>query len=123
MNGVILRATTVITLLALAVTTSAHGSDRPRRPFETEDRRPRVSPYLNLVNNNQPAATNYQSLVRPQLEQQAMNRNQRAAINRLQRSAAPTRSQSTMQGNQHLRGTGHRTTFDDTSRYYPQLKR
>ncbi len=123
MNGVSLRAISLIVVISLsALTAPVRAAERTRRPFETDDRRPRVSPYLNLVNNNQPGATNYQSLVRPQLEQQAVNRNQRAALSRMQRTA-PTRSQSTSQGNQHLRGTGHRTTFDDLSRYYPGLKR
>jgi hypothetical protein len=117
-NGVTLRATwlSVVVLASLAATALA---DRPKRPFESAASSPRVSPYMNLVNNQQGGATNYQSLVRPQIEQQSVNRSQRSAINQLQRQAAPTRSSSSPQGNQRLRGTGHSTVFNDASRYYP----
>ncbi|HEY4311586.1 MAG TPA: hypothetical protein VGN12_19220 [Pirellulales bacterium] len=123
MNGVTLRAGLALMVGISLGATSARGANRPTRPFENEASRPRVSPYMNLVNNPQGAATNYQSLVRPQLEQQGVNRSNRAAIGQLQRSAAPTRSQSTAQGNQKLRGTGHPTTFNDTSRYFPKQAR
>jgi hypothetical protein len=78
---------------------------------------------MNLVNNPSAAATNYQSLVRPQLDQNNFNRRQSSAISQLQRQAAPVRAQSSSQGNQQLRSTGHRTLFNDTSRYYSGPKR
>ena len=75
MNGVTLRTTwlSVVVLASLAATARA---DRPKRPFESTATSPRVSPYMNLVNNQQGGATNYQSLVRPQIEQQSVNRGQ-----------------------------------------------
>jgi hypothetical protein len=51
--------------------------------------RPTVSPYLNLAVRNQFGISNYQTLVRPMLEQQAQNASQRqpsiknAPLNRL----------------------------------------
>lgn len=121
MNGV--TCATAALMLAVFSAGPVHGGDRPVRPFEnTGGRRPSVSPYMNLVNNPQGAATNYQSLVRPQLEQSATNQQQRAAISQLQRQA-PGRSQSSAQGNQKLRGTGHHTMFNNTSRYFPQSRK
>ncbi len=78
---------------------------------------------MNLLNNSQPGATNYQSLVRPQLEQIAFNSRQSSAVNQLQRKGAPVRSQSSAQGNQQLRGTGHQTRFNDRSHFYPNAQR
>ncbi len=122
MNGVATRARLALFLMLLGAS-SATAGERPTRPFENEARRPRVSPYLNLVNNQQAGATNYQSLVRPQLEQQSVNRSQRSAVQQLARQSAATRSQSTPQGNRQLRGTGHSTRFDDTSRYFPATRK
>ncbi len=120
MNGV--ACATAALMLTVFVVGPVYGT-APVRPFEnTGGRRPSVSPYMNLVNNPQAGATNYQSLVRPQLDQSAVNRQQRAAINQLQRQA-PGRPQSGAQGNQKLRGTGHHTEFNNTSRYFPQSRK
>jgi hypothetical protein len=114
MNGVTTRAAWAsLAIVMLSIETSA---------AQNQATRPRVSPYLNLVNNTQAGATNYQSLVRPQIEQQSINRSQRAAVSQLQRQSAATRSASTPQGNSKLRGTGHHTVFGETSRYYPQMR-
>ena len=80
---------------------------------------------MNLVNNQQGGATNYQSLVRPQLDQQTLNRKQSAAINQLSRGAAssPPTSRSTPHGsNGNLCTTGHRTVFNEVSRFYPGMR-
>jgi len=114
----------VMSILLSWAIPAAHAANRPTRPFENEGaRRPAVSPYMNLVNNAQSGATNYQSLVRPQIEQSSVNSRQRAAITQLGRQAATNRPQSSSQGNRQLRSTGHTTHFNDTSRFYPGLKR
>jgi hypothetical protein len=96
------------------------------RPFDSAGaRRPTVSPYMNLLNNNNGIATNYQSLVRPQVEQQNFNARSSSAIKGLQRQAASsaTRSASTHEGNVKMRGTGHTAGRENYSHYYPQLGR
>ncbi|HVU88421.1 MAG TPA: hypothetical protein VHD36_13960 [Pirellulales bacterium] len=114
MNGVTTRtAWASLAVVMLMIETSQ---------AQNQASRPRISPYMNLVNNPLAGATNYQSLVRPQIEQMNFNRSQRAAVGQLQRQSAASRSTSTAQGNSQLRGTGHRTVFDQTSRYYPQKR-
>ncbi len=79
---------------------------------------------MNLLNNNiaNNIATNYQSLVRPQLEQQNFNAKSSSAIRGLQRGAASSQhSVSSSEGNQKLRGTGHHATRESYSHYYPGL--
>src|SRR5690348_15959966 len=80
------------------------------RPFDTSSRRPSVSPYMNLINNQTGFATNYQSLVRPQLDQQNYNSQTASAIRGLQRGGGgsaksddKTKSQSSAEGNLKLR--------------------
>jgi len=80
--------------------------------------RPTVSPYLNLVNNNDPNLTNYQSLVRPQVNQQRVNSQQASQINRLE--AKPPSSGNA--GSESLRSTGHQATWNNYSHYYPNLR-
>jgi hypothetical protein len=81
-------------------------------------RRPSVSPYLNLINNNDPNLTNYQSLVRPQINQQRVNSQQSAQINRLE-AKPPTSGNA---GSESLRSTGHQATWKNYSHYYPKLQ-
>jgi hypothetical protein len=94
------------------------------RPFDGGGaRRPAVSPYMNLLNNNTGLATNYQSLVRPQLEQQNFNARSASAIKGLQRQAyqSKDRSASTTEGNIKMRGTGHVASRENYSHFYPQM--
>jgi len=81
-------------------------------------RRPSVSPYLNLLNNNGSDVTNYQSLVRPMVNQNRINAQQSAQINRLQ-AKPPTSSNA---GSEALRSTGHQSTYHYYSHYYPNLR-
>jgi hypothetical protein len=75
---------------------------------------PTVSPYLNLLQSNQFGATNYQSLVRPLINQgNAINR-QANSLNRLQQQV------SGGGGGGGSRGTGHTTFFMNYSHFYPQ---
>ncbi|HEY1602761.1 MAG TPA: hypothetical protein VGG64_24370 [Pirellulales bacterium] len=96
------------------------------RPFDTQSRRPSVSPYMNLVNNSMSgASTNYQSLVRPQVDQQNFNSHSASAIKNLQRTASsPARSKATTEGgNTKMRVTGHAATRQNYSHFYPTLGR
>lgn len=72
---------------------------------------PTVSPYLNLLGTNQFGVTNYQSLVRPLI-------NQGNAIQRQQGSLNSLQQQFNAQGAGVGRGTGHATFFMNYSHFY-----
>jgi hypothetical protein len=109
-----------IILLAVGIGSSLFAADAmaqaPRRPVPSS--RPTVSPYLNLLNNNNPNVTNYQSLVRPQVNQARVNSNQAAQINRLQ-AKKPSSGNA---GNESLRSTGHQATWNYYSHFYPKKR-
>lgn len=77
---------------------------------------PTVSPYLNLLNNNNQlnGVPNYQSLVRPLLDQQSAIQRQGNSLQRLQQ-------QVNTQGAAGTSGhaTGHTTFFMHYSHFYP----
>jgi predicted oxidoreductase len=84
---------------------------------------PRVSPYLNLVRDNNRSGVitpTYQTQVRPQLESYRQNQEQRAMINNLGRSLGQLqqRKQSGVAG-----VTGHPTRFMTYLHYYPTFGR
>lgn len=122
-----------LALLVVAANTAEAQYKAKSRPFDNAGggaRRPAVSPYMNLLNNTNGIATNYQSLVKPQLEQDNFNARSASAIRGLQRQAAAsasrsasTRSASTHEGNIKMRGTGHSHVRENYSHYYPQLGR
>jgi len=79
--------------------------------------RPTVSPYLNLLNN--PAGfSNYQTQVRPFIDQQQATARQGASISQLQRQVRDVRSLASRRDN--IRTTGHATRFLNYSHYYAQ---
>lgn len=113
----------VLALGGLSDTASAQYKNTSR-PFENYNRRPTMSPYMNLVNNNVGTATNYQSLVRPQLDQNNFNNQSASAIKNLQRQVStPQSSKSSSEGNLKLRKTGHAAVRGNYSHYYPGLNR
>ena len=85
--------------------------------------RPTVSPYLNLVRRDGfGGVTNYQTLVRPQLEQREFARIQQAEISRVrQQLAVQQRSIESVQQQraQRVFSTGHPTRFMNLQQYYP----
>ena len=111
-----------LTLAGMVGNASAQYKGRPR-PFDTTSRRPSVSPYMQLINNNTGAATNYQSLVRPQIDQQNYNAQSASAIKNLQRQVSSQNrlSKSGAEGNQKLRATGHAAMRENYSHFYPSL--
>jgi hypothetical protein len=77
---------------------------------------PTVSPYLNLLNGNQFGVTNYQSLVRPLIDQGSAINRQGNTLNRLQQQVG---AQSAGGGYGAGRGgTGHPTYFMFYSHFY-----
>jgi len=83
-------------------------------------RRPTVSPYLNLLLPGNLPGTNYQTLVRPALEQQRINREQELQLNRLQQQFSTALQSSTTRPRheQGIRPTGHQAAFFHYSHYY-----
>lgn len=96
--------------------------------------RPTVSPYLNLFRPNNGVIPNYQSLVRPMLQQQAINQQQQ--LFNEQQSQSLQQLQLNMQGMQQQQASGSlvpptgksswfarpssRHQFMNTSRYFSQ---
>jgi hypothetical protein len=74
---------------------------------------PTVSPYLNLIGSDQFGVTNYQSLVRPLVNQGNAIQRQGSALNNLQQQFN-TQSYGGRSGN----ATGHATFFMNYSHYY-----
>lgn len=87
-------------------------------------RRPTVSPYTELLVPGA-GATSYFTRVRPQLQQQQINRQAAANFQQLQREIGQI-SQSNRSGprsDETIRATGHPTRFFFYGTYYPGLNR
>jgi hypothetical protein len=97
-----------------------------RKPFSGYTPAPTISPYLNLFREDLDGQSdlNYQTLVRPQLQQQATNeRLQREALelnSRLQ--AISAQSDFNPAGSRSQPPTGHQTVFMYFGHYYPALQ-
>lgn len=95
------------------------------KPFAGVSTAPTVSPYMNLFNDSITGDNdfNYQTIVRPQLQQQQFNQQvQRQASQLNQRmSALSARNDYNISGNQEVMPTGHSATFRYHSRFYPAL--
>jgi len=112
----------VALLLVQAAATTGYGQQLRRY----QPARPTVSPYLNLLrNDNASGVPNYYGLVRPQLQQQAINRQQ--GVLQAQQSAAITALAQRFEAGVTPTGKGaqfmvpgSRATFQNTSRYYQQ---
>ncbi len=102
-----ITGTLLSSLMAASASAQYGSSDNPVGPT--------VSPYLNLLSSDQFGATNYQSLVRPLINQgNAINR-QGNSLNRLQQQVNTGGF-----GRGGSRGTGHSTFFMNYSHFYPQ---
>ncbi len=86
--------------------------------------RPTVSPYLNLVRRDGSlGASNYQTLVRPQLEARQNAFRQQQTINNVQRQVNTLQTDFRQSQALGTRQTGHPTRFMTYSHYYPSLGR
>lgn len=98
------------------------------KPFSNSVPDSTVSPYLNLFNDSftaDPNSVPYQSIVRPQLNQQAFNQQvqtQAAVLNRRVQQVA-AQPAFNPQGSERQLPTGHSTVFGNTSHFYPQPQR
>lgn len=91
--------------------------------------RPTVSPYLNLLRRNSEfnPLPNYQTLVRPQLEQRQQSQQRDMAISRLQSRVTNMQGRAAIeaqrQGRRNPFVTGHPTGFMRYLHYYPAMNR
>ena len=93
------------------------------KPFSNVQRRPTLSPYLNLLRNDGDSLgglPNYYTFVRPALEQQRTNRRQQRDIRKLGQEVQSVNRQLMFQGDPSnaVRPTGHTTVFMNHSHYY-----
>lgn len=97
------------------------------KPFETLDREPTVSPYLNLYRDeeNDEGVPNYFALVRPQLDQLEANRMQQREMQQLrgqmQSTSSPTGVPRQPAGGMPATGTAAR--YMDTAQFYGGWRR
>jgi hypothetical protein len=79
---------------------------------------PTTSPYLNLLNDNTSGISNYQTLVRPQLDgREAILRNT-VGLQRLQQQFQQSQSATARGTNGTTRSSGHQTRFMNYSHFY-----
>lgn len=95
------------------------------KPFQSLNRSPTVSPYLNLFNTGVGGAgssfDNYNTLVRPQLNQQRTNRQLQMQNQRLNQRVQSISAQAAFnpEGSERMMATGHSTVFGYYGRFYP----
>ncbi len=121
----------IVACIAVEFAASVAFAQAPRRRQafdQIEGRRPSVSPYLNLLNNQGSGVPNYQTLVKPALDQRQINFQQQGQIQGLQAQQAQLaqQAQQTRIGNPLLRPTGvHATRMNfarrDGRSFYPAL--
>ncbi len=100
--------------LALSADESfAQRNNAYRRTQNSLYNRPTVSPYLNLLQPQGGGLPNYQTLVRPALEQRRQNQDTQRQISQLQSTVAATSMQD-QRGETTLRPTGHATSFSSS---------
>ena len=119
-------------VLAMADVASAQGPAKP--PFSSMYSRPAVSPYTMLGNTNtgnqggvnQTGGINpliYQQLIQPQLQQQQQvieQQSQGRQLGRLQNQVQQIQRDTTSrQVNETIRPTGHASTYQNLSHFYP----
>jgi hypothetical protein len=103
------------------------GGGGPVKPFASVNTAPTVSPYLNLFRNDLSGQSdfNYQTLVRPQLQQQQFNsaiqRQDLQNTRRLQAIAA--QADFNPSGAKDQYPTGHQTTYNYLGHYFPPVQR
>jgi hypothetical protein len=92
------------------------------KPFNVISQDPTVSPYLNLHRNEEDneAAPNYYSFVRPQIEQLESNRRQRLEVERLERQLQSRSSSAVMpqSGDGGWPAANSAARYMDTAQFY-----
>jgi hypothetical protein len=106
----------VVTLAVVGGAGSAAAQGRGDRGSAARARiqRPTVSPYMNLYRQDAQGLPTYQTLVRPQVQQQGVNQLQQTEITQLRSQLASQRAQQ----QQPLPTTGHVTYFRNYGHYF-----
>ena len=107
-------------------TSNSLAPPRASKPFSSVSSSPTVSPYLNLFRDDLDGSGdfNYQTLVRPQLNQLQLNQqfqNQNVELNRRVQAISAQRNYANPAGSEQIYPTGHPTAFGYHGRYYPAL--
>lgn len=106
----------VLTALAVGVL-AVLGGECQAQVTRPAFRRPSVSPYLNLLLPNDDGLPNYQTMVRPFVEQRRRNQDFAREIGALQ-SAVVENNIRDQRGDMGLRPTGHSTVFLNNSHFF-----
>jgi hypothetical protein len=101
----------------VAVEASAQGYGRQSASSRLQ--RPTVSPYLNLFRRGSNGMPNYQTLVRPELQQLRTNSMQQSEISQLRTEIAAEQRQVQTR---ELPQTGHESRFRYYSHFYSRKK-
>jgi hypothetical protein len=110
----------VIVLAFLAVPASAQTNQRPpRQSSRYTPSKPTVSPYMNLFRNDTDNVPNYQTLVRPQIQQQAVNQQVARNLDRQQVAVQSLQQEVLHQRQPSIRSTGTGATTNNYSHYFP----
>jgi hypothetical protein len=93
---------------------------RPNKPFSSISRGPTVTPYLALDQPFANTATNYYTLIRPQLEQQRINDQvqRQAQLMQRQMSQFTSRPPYDPTGSETMAPTGHASVYMNHGGYY-----
>jgi len=105
---------------------SSLAPSRSPKPFSSVSSSPAVSPYMNLFREDFDGGGdfNYQTLVRPQLQQQQFNQQFQRQNMELAARVQSISAQSAYQnpaGSESVYPTGHQTGFGTYMHYYPSL--
>lgn len=98
----------------LADSVAAQGRGDRGGAARSRIQRPTVSPYMNLYRPGAQGLPTYQTLVRPQVQQQGVNQVQQTEITQLRSQLASQRAQQ----QQPLPTTGHVSYFRHYSHYF-----
>jgi len=110
----------MVSFISVASESRAQFQDFARRSL-LQNRRPTVSPYLNLVNSGG-GAQNYFTLVRPALEQRQRNIQSDTRFRQLQQNLQAVSSRRAQpQQPQGIRPTGAPSTYLWYGNFYPRL--
>lgn len=101
---------TACSMLFTLITSAGIAQDVPRYTPQ----RPTISPYLNLLRNDNGTLPNYYSLVRPQLNQQRFDNR---ILSETQSQAKAVRSLSSVSGENLVGPTGTASTFGNRSHF------
>lgn len=110
----------VVSLLLSSAATAQVPQYGAVSPLQNIASRPTVSPYLNLLQPRTTGVPNYQTLVRPQLDQRRAEQMNAAAIQRLQSQVNRPGNYSRTTGESvQVRGTGHVSGFQNHMHFFP----